>query len=310
MPPPTIDVLLAVYNGERFLEEFLESLLRQSMHDFNLVVSDNRSTDNTLAILEQYRPRFTHGITILSPPPRTVPAARNFARVTDAAEARYIMYADADDVWHLDKVAKTLAAMQTAEARHGSDAPILVHSDLAVVGRDLEPLDPSYWSYQNIDPSRTRLAKMLLRNCVTGCTMMINHALLDLVRPIPEAAIMHDYWCALNASAFGHIVALGEPLIDYRQHGANSLGASAWGPRFILDRLAGGGIRQSFAAKTAQASAFLARHGASLDPADRQRIEVFAGLLSIGFIGRRWQLVRHGLWEDGLVRNIGLLLAL
>jgi glycosyltransferase involved in cell wall biosynthesis len=314
MQPVSIDVLLAVYNGEAYLREFLESLFTQSCSDFQLIVSDNKSTDGTVAILESYSDRFPGRITILPPPLFTVPAVRNFARVADAARSRYVMFADADDVWHPDKIEKTFRAMGNAERQYGETSPILVHSDLAVVGRDLSPIHPSYWSYQNIAPSRTELRHLLLRNCVTGCTVMMNSAMMKLALPIPQDAPMHDYWCALNAAAFGHIVAIAEPLIDYRQHGANDTGATRWGIGFLLKRLKAqilaGRLRESIRAKTRQAAELAARHGARLTPEDRHLVEVFVTLLEVPGLERRFRLLRYRLWDDGMIRNVGLFLTL
>lgn len=311
---PAIDILLAVYNGEKYLPAFLDSLLEQSQNDFRLVVSDNKSTDGTPAILRDYAGRFTHDLVVLPVLPETVSAPRNFARVTQAAEAPYIMYADADDVWRSDKVERSLSALKAMEARYGAEAPLLVHSDLAVVDRDLRMIHPSYWSYQNIDPSRTHLSQLLIRNCVTGCTVMMNRTLLALIRPIPEAVPMHDYWCAVNAAAFGHIEAIAEPLIAYRQHGANDTGAAAWGAGFILRRIASlssvRGPRSRFRAKAAQARMLLEQHGDKLNPGERQAVEAMATLFEIGYMARRWRIVRHGLWDEGVIRNIGLLLCL
>jgi hypothetical protein len=311
---PAIDILLAVYNGEKYLAEFLDSLLAQSRSDFRILVSDNKSTDATPAILQAYAPRFAHDFVVLPIPPETVSAPRNFARVSQAAEAPYIMYADADDVWRSDKVERSLSALKAMEARYGVETPLLVHSDLAVVDCDLKTLHPSYWAYQDIDPSRTALPQILTRNCVTGCTLIMNRALLALIRPIPEAVPMHDYWCALNASALGHIGAIAEPLIAYRQHGDNNTGASAWGTGFIFRRLsslsADSGPRSRFRAKSAQARLLLERHGDRLDLGQRRAVAAMATLFEAGFLARRWRIVRHGLWDKGLVRNIGLLLCL
>lgn len=314
MQPASIEVLLAVYNGGPYLRDFLDSLFTQSCSDFRLIVSDNKSTDGTLAILESYRSQFPDRITILPQPQRTVPAARNFARVAEAASAPYTMFADADDVWHRDKIEKTLRTMQDAEARYGRESPILVHSDLAIVGKDLAPIHPSYWSYQNIAPMRTKLRHLLLRNCVTGCTMMMNGAMMALALPIPPEAPMHDYWCALNAAAFGHIIAIDEPLIDYRQHGSNDTGAAAWGAGFLVRRIRGqlqtGRLHGSVRVKTAQAAALLARHGVRLTPEDWALTEAFATLWQAGPLRRRLRLFRYRLWDDGVIRNIGLLLTL
>jgi glycosyltransferase involved in cell wall biosynthesis len=296
------------------LRPLLESLAAQSFRDFRLVVSDNRSSDGTAGILQEYSSRLTHGVVVLPSPDEVISAGANFARVTEVGGAPYIMYADADDVWHEDKVEKTLAAMKKAEREFGATEPILVHADLRVVDENLECLDRSFWRYQFIDPGRTRLNHLLMQNCITGCTVMINRPLLELGRPIPREACVHDHWYALIASAFGHIVRIREPLIEYRQHGGNVTGAKRWGPRYMMRRAgrlyAENGARENIDLNVRQARAFLSQFDGRLDPEQRQLIESFANIRGQGALARRWTLVRYGLWKTGFARNLGLLLAI
>ena len=314
MSDPTIDVLLAVYNGEHYLRPFLESLTAQSFPDFRLVVSDNRSSDGTAGILREYCSRLTRGIVVLPPRGEVTSARTNFARVTEAGDAPYVMYADGDDVWHEDKVEKTLAAMKKAEREFGATRPILVHADLRVVDENLECLDRSFWRYQFIDPRRTRLNHLLMQNCITGCTVMLNRPLLELGRPIPREACVHDHWYALIASAFGHIVRIGEPLIEYRQHGGNVTGAKRWGALYMMRRAgrlyAENGARENIDLNVRQARTFLSRYDGRLNPEQRRLIENFATIREQGALLRRWTLVRYGLWKTGFTRNLGLLLAI
>lgn len=303
---------LAVFNGARYLGEFLDSLLAQTESNFRLVVSDNASTDETREILHAYSPRFRYPISVLPSPTRTTSAALNFARVTDFIDADYLMYADADDVWYPNKVEISLSTIKQHESVYGSDKPILMHSDLEVVDRNLRRIAPSYWRYQNIDPSRVELRQILMRNCVTGCTTILNRALLLIARPIPEEAIMHDYWCALTAAAFGHIVSCRTPLLAYRQHGANDTGASRWGLRFLIRRMreisSDRSPRRAVDAKVRQAKAFLAGNADKLSYDQRQTLLALATLYSHNALKRRFTLIRHRLLDDGVVRNIGLML--
>lgn len=315
MSGATIDILLAVYNGERFLRPFLDSLVRQSFHDFRLVVSDNRSSDGTTSIIEEYRAKLRHPLVILPLPDAIASAHANFARVTEAAEAPYVMYADADDVWHSDKIGKTFAAMTDAERKFGATAPILVHSDLAVVNEQLRCLHRSFWGYQFIDPRRTALNQLLLQNCVTGCTTMLNRPLLELGKPVPQDACAHDHWFALVASAFGQIVAVPESLIDYRQHGHNVTGAKRWGPRYVAERArrlyAADGARETLTLNIRQAQVFLSRFGGGrLGSEQIVMVQNFAGIRDRGILSRRLTLVRNAFWKRGVVRNLGLLLAI
>lgn len=309
-----IQILLAVYNGEKYLAPFLDSLVRQTETDFQLVVSDNRSTDGTLSILDSYRSRLRHPMTVLPAPPVTVSAHLNFARVTEVADAPYIMYADADDVWHDDKVQKTFEAMLAAEKQFGAATPVLVHSDLAVTDGRLNRLDGSYWHFHHLDPDRVGFNQLLMQNCVTGCTAMLNRPLLELGRPLPPESFVHDYWYALVAAAFGRIVKITEPLIEYRQHGGNVTGAKRWGLRYVLQRMgklySDEGASRMLVRNFEQARAFGDRYGERLSPASRADAAAFAQLGRQNAIARRISIVKHGFWKFGLTRNIGLLLAI
>lgn len=311
---PAIDILLAVYNGERYLAPFLDSLLAQSHADFRLVVSSNRSSDRTEAILEEYRRKLSDRLLILPPPEVLLPAQANFARVTEAGDAPYVMYADGDDVWHPDKIEKTLRVMNAAERQYGGEVPLLVHSDLRVVDENLRSLHDSFWHYQFIDPRRTALRQLLLQNCVTGCTAMLNRPLFDLGRPIAPEACVHDHWYALAASAFGQIVPVRDALVEYRQHEHNVTGAKKWGLAYViahaLELYAEDGARDTIDRNVTQAEAFLARFRTRLDPKQRQVVEDFVDIRTQGALDRRWNLVRNRFWKAGLVRNVGLLLAI
>ncbi len=129
--------------------------------------------------------------------------------------AEYIMFCDQDDVWKNDKIEKTLAKMQSMEQTY-PHRPILIHSDLSVVDRELHLLHKSYWIYQHIDPSKDAINRLIFHNTVTGCTMMINRKLAQKAKVIPDEAIMHDWWIVMVASVFGHIGYIDEPLIFYR----------------------------------------------------------------------------------------------
>jgi hypothetical protein len=306
----TIDVLLAVYNGGAFLPALLDSLLAQTEQDFRLLVGDDRSTDRTVAILQDYRGRFGGRLELLPLTERTGTAKRNFARLADAAEAPYAMLCDQDDVWLPHKIAMTLQRAREAEAVCGADTPILVHTDLTVVDDRLNVLHPSFWRFQFIKPERSALNRLLLQNVVTGCTVLVNRALLSRARPIPDAAIMHDWWFALVASAMGRIEVLNQPTILYRQHGGNDTGAKRWSIARVVQHAAtfSTGMRVSLEQVQEQAAEFLRRFGEDLAPENRATVSALATMPSANGLQRRWRLARYGLWKIGVLRNFGLLL--
>lgn len=225
----TVDVLLATYNGAKFLPAQLDSLLAQTHQDFHLLVSDDGSSDDTLEILHRYRSRFAGRMSILTYPGAGAGVIRNFEHLMKAslerAEAGLVAFCDQDDVWLPHKLQVLVTEMHRMQRRSGFlQEPCMVHSDLAVVDDGLATIHPSFASHQRFDPARCSTTTLLSMNQVTGCAMMINRALLELALPLPAAAVMHDWWCALLGSG-GRCFFVDEPLVLYRQHGGNQLGA-------------------------------------------------------------------------------------
>ena len=240
MTAPLIDILLATYNGARYLAPQLDSLLGQTHQHFRLLVSDDGSTDATLDILRGYRAAFGERLMLL---PNRSPGAgvvRNFERLMQASladgQAQWAASCDQDDVWLPDKLATQWAEMQRIEVQAGTQTPCLVHGDLTVVNERLEVISPSFAAYQRADPAAATALSLLSVNQVTGCAMMVNRALLRMALPVPPEAIMHDWWCAL-ISGSGRRSYLHAPLLLYRQHGANQVGARDRGLRSRLLRL-------------------------------------------------------------------------
>ena len=138
---------------------------------------------------------------------------------------------DQDDIWHPDKLTRLHAALSDAEACFGADTPILVHSDARIVDADGRPLHASLWRHQGWNPAAQSLPELLVQNNVTGCLLMMNAPLCRLCaahQPTGDLH-MHDWFIALTAAAFGRIVPIPAALADYRQHGANAMGASTAG---------------------------------------------------------------------------------
>jgi glycosyltransferase involved in cell wall biosynthesis len=233
---PLIDVLLATYNGERFLSEQLESLCAQSYRNFRLLVSDDGSCDATLAIVESFAAKLPSGcVRWVENPHRGCGPARNFEVLMSASRgdalANWVAFCDQDDVWLHQKLERLAEEMGLLEAED-PNIPCLVHTDLRVVDDQLCTIAPSFVVQQGIDIEKVSLPTLLSVNCVTGCAMMVNRALLDIALPIPRDVVMHDWWCALLSCA-GRRSFIAESLVLYRQHGGNQIGAKG---RSLNDR--------------------------------------------------------------------------
>ncbi|HEV8051194.1 MAG TPA: glycosyltransferase family 2 protein [Parachlamydiaceae bacterium] len=302
MKNDTVDILLATFNGFAFIASQLDSILSQSHKEIHLIIRDDLSTDSTRKILETYANRFPEMITLL-PSEAQLGVKGNFSHLMERAKADYIMFADQDDVWEEEKVGRTLERMKGLEQKYCSDIPLLVHTDLKVVDRDLNVLSPSLWSYSGIEPSKGQtLNRLLMQNVVTGCTMMINRSLLTLGSPVPESAIMHDWWLALVAAAFGKVETLPEATMLYRQHGKNTLGA-----RKFLSlsnfRYGMGRINKQETAKQLHATELLKRYFYLLSSHQKQLLKAFNKLPRASFPQKAFLILRYRFFKMGFIRN-------
>jgi len=234
--------------------------------------------------------------------------AMAFGRVLAETTAPFVCFCDQDDVWLPEKLATTVGLLEQL-ARATGGGPLLVHSDLAVVDASLLPVAASFDRYQNLGArSRTALRHLLVQNSVTGCTVCMNRSLVDLVVPIPAEAVMHDWWTALVAAAFGRIVYHPAALVNYRQHGSNVRGARRLGlphPGTSIEVL-----RASLGRTFIQAECLLSQFGADLPGGARHTVEAYVSLQHLSPIRKRVSLIRNGFLKHGPLKAFGMLLAL
>lgn len=304
----SVDILLATYNGAAFLAEQLDSLLAQSYSDWHLLVRDDGSTDGTLAILQDYADRFPDQLTILCDGQR-LGAKASFAALMARSTASYVAFCDQDDVWLPHKLARLLEIIRAVEAELPAPAPVLAHCDLELVDEDSRTLAPSFWRFQGIQAERNAVEQLLVENTVTGCAAVFNRALLERALPIPEAAYMHDFWLALIASATGRILVLDEPLVRYRQHGSNTVGAvSLSGPMAVLARAwQTASWKVDYSAGCRQAQALVLRLQGSVPEGRLLKVSRFAELYCYGWLGRRFLLITLGCLPGRWRRRLSLL---
>lgn len=308
-----VDILLATYNGERYLPEQLDSLLNQTLDSARIVISDDGSTDGTQSIIERYAAMHPDRIKLLPQGPGKG-ASANFNYLLAATGARYLFLADQDDVWDQDKLALSLSAMTALESKFGSTIPILVHTDLRVVDQTLDLISPSLLQLQQLEKNRQAFKDLLCQSLVTGCTVVVNRALIEKALPISRATVMHDWWLSLVASAFGQIGFVDRATMSYRQHGANTIGAKAWGTRFVLEKIkrlldpraAAALLRPGLS----QAAAFEVTYGAQLSPQQLAYVSGYATLMDVKPIRRVWVAIRHGFKKQGVLRTLGFYWAL
>ena len=228
-------VVLATYNSSRFLSEQLASLMAQT-HRVPVIARDDGSSDDTEGILRAWATKYPGWIQLLSDDLGRLGPAGNFARLLQACDSDLVLLCDSDDRWHPQKVGRMIASA----CLHPTDVPLLIHSDAHLTDATGKVVADSLWRFHRSEAVHDRTSDLLLRNTVTGCTAMVNRAALDLALPIPDTALMHDWWLALVVAATGTIQRLNEPLVDYRQHVGNAAGARRLTPGRVAGMFARG----------------------------------------------------------------------
>jgi glycosyltransferase involved in cell wall biosynthesis len=233
----TIGVALCTYNGQRYVREQVESILAQTRMPDLVVVCDDASQDDTLALLRD-------GALDARVPFRIVRNdvnigyVRNFAKAISLCHTDIIVLSDQDDRWRIDKLQRLEAAFREDPTSAGffSDAEIVDENMNALGYGLLDALEVSDGD-KALARSGALLPVLLRRNIVAGATLAFRSAWRDRILPIPEGAI-HDEWIALVLAAYGVLRFVPQPLIQYRQHGSNQIGGRrrsfSWIARSLL----------------------------------------------------------------------------
>ncbi len=300
-----IDILLASYNGEGFISEQIESVLKQSFPDWRLIIQDDCSSDNTAEIAQKYADQYPDKITLYRRETPSGSARNNFFSMLPLAESEYIMFADQDDYWLEDKIKETYEKMRLLESE-SPDVPLLVHTDLTVADEKLNVISRSMFSYQGLDKRAAAFNRLLAQNNITGCTMMVNRRLLDLVK-YHNKALMHDWWFGLIASSMGKIGFVDKPLILYRQHGGNELGAvdGHSAGRAVSAARDKSGSKKRVTLTYEQAAAFGEIYGGMLSDNSRMLLEKFSSIPQKNKAARICTILKYNFLKQSLITKIG-----
>ena len=213
-----ISVCIATYNGERFIREQIDSILRQLSSDDEIIVSDDGSTDNTISIInsiDDKRIRIIEG-------PRKHSPTQNFECAMKEAKGDYIFLADQDDVWKPNKVEVCMKWLQEYDC---------VVSDAEVTDSNLNPLYPSLYAIMQV--RQGRIYNTIWKNGYTGCCMAFRRNVLEASLPFPKNIPMHDIWIGNVAAYKYNVKFISEKLVLFRRHD-NVISCNGKGSRFSL----------------------------------------------------------------------------
>jgi glycosyltransferase involved in cell wall biosynthesis len=300
-----INILMATYNGEKYISEQIDSVLNQTFIDFKLYINDDCSTDNTKEIVKEYVNKYPDKIFFSQNESNSGNAKYNFMNmILEHGESDYVMFCDQDDVWMKDKIHISIKEMKKQEQIFGKDMPILLHTDLTVVDKNLNIIQPSFEKYADINCSKNAINYLLVENVITGCTAMINQALVKMLEEPKNYYIMHDWYIGLVASTLGIIKYFSKPTVYYRQHDNNALGA---GQKNIIKKAS---IKLKLAVNKGtqntvlQAKSFLDEYRSKLEEDVYMTIQMYVNVESINKIKRMSTIIKYRFFKYGIIKNI------
>jgi len=221
-----ISVAMCTYNGADFLSDQLESIIAQSRRPDEIIVCDDGSTDETQTLLKKFAATSPVEVT-LHFNEENLGSVKNFEKAISLCRGDVIALSDQDDVWREDKLQLVEDAFRTAPKAG------LIFSDAEIVGENLKSLERRMWDEVGFDAHKRKLVRsgralevLITGWTVTGATMAFRSEFVKLSLPVPdEIAMIHDGWIALTVAAVAGVVMIEQPLIKYRQHGKQQIGA-------------------------------------------------------------------------------------
>lgn len=209
-----ICILMATYNGSKYIKDQIKSILNQSYDTWDLFIRDDGSTDGTFEYLKEIEQNDSR-IHVLPKESKNVGQLRNFGLLMNYVkkyEYHYFMFSDQDDVWYKDKISNTFSLMKKNES-----GPTLIYTNYdenSLNGHISKRYETDYMNSFG-------MKSLLIQNWIMGCTMMINSDLFKITSNIPSEAQNHDNWIELVALTYGNIFFLNFSTMFHRIHNNN-----------------------------------------------------------------------------------------
>ena len=219
---PKVQILLATYNGEKFLREQLNSIINQEYKFWELLIHDDGSDDNTISIINEYQNSYPKKVRLLIDKKILSSASKNFFHLIENRSRKANLYClcDQDDIWHKRKLKLIIEKYNSIEGKE----PVLIHSDLSLIDSSEKLLEKSHNKLINYQKNFITKNTALYYNPIPGCAMTINSALADKIFYC-KYMVMHDWWILLSAIYQNStLLYIKLPLVKYRQHSENMFG--------------------------------------------------------------------------------------
>lgn len=319
-----IHIIMAIYNGEAYLREQIQSIADSTYKEWILWIFDDGEGEYARDIIDG-QPEIVREHVRYTKNPVNKGVTRNFLEGVKTVSAQcggniflessseyenYYMFCDQDDVWMPDKIEKTLNLMKKLEKRYSQKLPFAVFTDAIIADEKLKTVNPSFHRSNHLDSGKLDMPHMLMENKLIGCTVMFNASLEKKLTPVPNFARYHDWWIGLIGAAFGRIEYLPEATLYYRQHGSNVVGNQDF-KGYVRNRIFSlKEQRNAIISNAKQAGEFYKIYKETLTREHKMQVYAMANLMRQGWLIRRISCIRHGFLKTGFLRNVALLLIL
>ena len=299
---PKVAILLATYNGQQFLPQQLDSLIKQTYPAWQIAASDDGSVDETLKILNCYKNQLGDDKLVIFAGPKTGFAANFLAMMRNTAiNADLYAYADQDDIWEADKIKLAVDWLNTIPP----EQPALYCSRSQLI----DECD-NHIGYSPLFTRKPSFANALVQTIGGGNTMVFNQAARDLLCQITTNNIVsHDWLAYLVVAGCGGVVHYDtRPLLRYRQHASNVMGTNiTWQGRLVRVKML---LQGGFKAWNEQNILAINSIKARLTPENQLIFARFLTARRSFLVLRMWYFLRSGIYRQTLIGNLGLIIAM
>ena len=303
---PTVDIIMATYNGAEYIVEQVESIQRQSYKNWRLLISDDCSTDATLNIVKSIS-NSDNRIKLISTEVKFGGAMPNFLHALRESDAPYFMFCDQDDIWLEDKIKTSVEHITRLENKFSSDKPAFVSSDMKIVDDNLNLLSSSFMNYEKFETNDTSLGHILVENSVPVCTIIGNASLRKWLSRCSscDGLIMHDWLVNLICKCAGTSSFINEPTSLYRQHLGQEVGSHKISFITLVSGFNLHHSRDFWILVRKNAEAFLNIYQKYLPNESIEVIEGFIDMFDLNPVNRIICAYKHGYLPSGFSRRLG-----
>ena len=299
--PVEVDIILATYNGGKYLDEQLESIFEQDFHNYRILIRDDGSTDGTLDILSKWKGLNPQKIEIIEDGLGNLGPTGNFNQLMSVSTAPYICFCDQDDKWLPNKLSSQITFIQSLEEKHPHTG-LMIFSDLIMCDDEMNVICPSLIEKDRLNTKALGAHQLLMQNVPYGCTTLINRKLLAIVSPIDSRALLHDHWIAVVASLLGGLHYQDEVLIYHRIHENNASRAESEhrkeSKKDLKSIINNDNFHNYLTKQVYQAEAILEKYEQHLTDSQQNMLKDFILLKSTSGFKRKWIIVKNKFFKN------------